>query len=145
MSIPSAPNHSANHDDTAKVVCLTRITTNNLTDSGSSAEINIGLTSSNFAEKLEAFWPRSAFDCPVGSAYDAGWGERTRSCSVPTNGGGLNVSNLCTSMYDKYHVVGLRVREIDGGGASDDFSMTSIKYGELLPKMTSEGKPLTDQ
>ena len=64
---------------------------------------------------------------------------------MPTNGGGLNVSNLCTSMCDKNYVVGLRVREIDGGGASDDFSMTSIKYGELLPKMTSEGKPLTDQ
>jgi hypothetical protein len=64
---------------------------------------------------------------------------------VPTNGGGLNVSDLCTSMYDKNYVLGLRVREIDNGGDADDFSMTSIKYADLLPKLTSEGKPLTDQ
>lgn len=40
-------------------------------------------------------------------------------------------------MYDKNYVLGLRVREIDGGGSSDDFSMTTIKLGELLPKMSS--------
>jgi hypothetical protein len=139
VNIPSAPDHSARHDDSAKVVCLTRITTKDLTDSGSSAEINVGLTSSNFAEKLETFWPRQESDCPTGSSYDAGYGERTRSCSVPTNGGGLNVNDLCTSMYDKNYVLGLRVREIDGGGASDDFSMTSIKAGDLLPKMSQLG------
>jgi hypothetical protein len=48
-------------------------------------------------------------------------------------------------MFDKNYVLGLRVREIDNGGDSDDFSMTSIKYADLLPKLTSEGKPLTDQ
>ena len=136
MDIPSAPNHSADHDDAAKVVCLTRITTKDLSDAGSSAEINVGLTSSNFGRKLESFWPRKASDCPHGSSYDAGYGERTRSCSVPTNGGGLNVNDLCTSMFDKNYVLGLRVREIDGWSSSDDFSMTSIKFGDLLPKMS---------
>jgi hypothetical protein len=48
-------------------------------------------------------------------------------------------------MYDKNYVLGLRIREVDGGGASDDLSMTSIKAGDLLPKMSGDGKPLTDQ
>jgi len=135
-NVPSAPAHGHYHDDSAKVVCLTRITTKDLSDSGSSAEINVGLTSSNFSSKLETFWPRQASDCPYGSTYESG-SERTRSCSVPTNGGGLNVNDLCTAMYDKNYVLGLRVREIDGGGTSDDFSMTTIKFGELLPKMSS--------
>jgi hypothetical protein len=139
------PAHGASHDDFAKVVCLTRITTKELDDSGSEAEINIGLSSSNFGSKLETFWPKKASDCPVGSTYHEGWDERTKSCSVPTNGGGLNVNDLCTSMYDKNYVLGLRFREIDGGDSSDDMSMTSIKAKDLLPKMSSEGKLLTDQ
>lgn len=48
-------------------------------------------------------------------------------------------------MYDKNYVLGLRFREIDGGDSSDDMSMTSIKAKDLLPKMSSEGKLLTDQ
>jgi len=48
-------------------------------------------------------------------------------------------------MYDKSYVVGLRIREIDGGGSSDDFSMTSLMAADLLPKMKQGGTPLTDQ
>lgn len=56
--IAAAPSFGAGHDTNAKVVCLTRLTTRDLTDAGNDAEVNIGLTSSNFAEKLETFWPR---------------------------------------------------------------------------------------
>lgn len=48
-------------------------------------------------------------------------------------------------MYDKNYVLGIRIREIDGGGSSDDFSMATIKHGHLLPKMKYEGMTLTDQ
>jgi len=110
----------ANHPTFAKVVCLSRLSTRDLTESGSQAEVNIGMSSSNFAYSVETFWPTQASDCGPTSTYHAGWGARTRSCSVSTNGGALNVSNLCTSMYDKEYVVGVRVREIDDGGSGDD-------------------------
>jgi len=147
VKIYGAPAFHTTHPDFAKVVCLTRITTKDLSDSGSRAEINIGLSSSNFASKLETFWPKQKSDCPVGSSYESGYGNdrtRTQSCDVPITGGALNINNLCTSILDKEYVLGLRVREIDDGGSGDDFSMFSLKSSELLPSLTSGGKSLTD-
>ena len=145
VNLGYVPNHSATHPDFAKVVCLTRITTKDLSDAGSKAEINIRLSSSDFKTKLQAFWPRQASDCPAGSNYDHSNNPETRACSVPKNGGALDISNLCTSMYDENHLLGVRIREVDGGGSSDDHSMITILPKDLLPKMSSNGTKLTDQ
>ena len=149
MKISGAPTFHLSHPEFAKVVCLTRITTRDLDDGllNKRSEINIGLSSSNFASKLETFWPKQKSDCPEGSSYDEGYAnnkKRTQSCDVPITGGALNVNNLCTSIYNKDYVLGLRVREIDNGGDGDDFSMFSLKASEMLPTLTSDGKTLTD-
>ena len=145
-TVPSAPSHGDNHDDFAKVVCLTRITSKDLDDGllDGFEEINVGLTSSNFGSKLESFWPRKVSDCPPGSKFGDDTDKRRRTCQIPVKSGGLNVSNLCISMPDKNFVLGVRIREIDDW-SNDEFSMTTIKAAELLPKMSSLGEPLTDQ
>jgi len=47
----------------AKVVCVNRITTKGLTDSGTNSEINISLSSSNFVNVIKDSWPRTPVDC----------------------------------------------------------------------------------
>lgn len=64
---------------------------------------------------------------------------------MPTTGGALDVSDLCTSLYNSRYSLGIRIREVDGGGDTDDLSMTTIKPGDLLPKLRAEdGSLLTD-
>ena len=119
-------------------MCLTRINAKDLNDGwlDNFEEINVGLTSSNFGRKLETFWPKKKSDCPPGSEYGDDNDERRRTCSLQSKSGGLDVQNLCTSIYDKNYVLGIRIRETDSLSA-DDFSMTSIKAGDLMPKMSS--------
>jgi len=73
VNIPNVYNFAANHDSFAKMICVTRLTTKDLSDAGSSAEVNIGLTTSNFNYKIETFWPKQESDCPKGSDYDSGY------------------------------------------------------------------------
>ena len=114
----------------AKVVCVNRITTKGLYDSGSSAEINISLNSSNFVNVISDSWPASANDCRTAGDFDSN-GIYIDTCAIKKEGGSININGLCTLLMDSDYTLGLDIIEADAH--SYEFSSSTFS-NNLFPE-----------
>lgn len=114
----------------AKVVCVNRITTKGLYDSGSSAEINVSLNSSNFVNVISDSWPATANDCRVPGDFDSN-GIYIDTCAIKKDGGSINVNGLCTLLMDSDYTLGLDIIEADS--SSYEFSSSTFS-NNLFPE-----------
>jgi len=113
----------------AKVVCVNRITTKGLSDSGSSAEINVSLSGSNFSNVIKDSWPTTASECRVPGDFEAN-GIYVDTCAIRKDGGGININGLCTLLMDSDYTLGLDIIEADAH--SYEFSSSTFS-NNLFP------------
>ena len=114
----------------AKVVCVNRVTTKGLKDSGSNSEINISLNSSNFMNVFSDSWPASANDCKVIGDYDAN-GIYLDTCEIANEGGAVDINGLCTLLMDSDYNLGLDIIEAD----TSSYELSSKTFANnLFPK-----------
>jgi len=109
---------------------VNRITTKGLTDGGSSrSEISVSLNGSNFQNVISDTWPANVSDCNQVGDFDST--PLISTCSIPNEGGSININGLCTMLYDSDYTLGLDIVEADG--SSYDFSSSTFA-NNLFPK-----------
>jgi len=111
----------------AKVVCVSRVTTKGLTDGGGSrSEISISLNGSNFQNAISDTWPVNVSDCNQPGDFDTSFSLNT--CSIPNEGGSVNINGLCTMLFDSDYTLGLDIIEAD----NSSFEMSTSTFANNL-------------